>query len=391
MRYVLLLILTAIIICSCGRKSLSPDDVIDLFDSPRSEIYNLSEIATNVEYIPLQTTENSLIRFINDIKTFGDNIYILSSSQVLCFDKEGNYLYNLDKQGRGPEEYTYIYDWDISPENKILIILIRNKALFYDVTKEGFVYSKALNFNDQPSNIDLSPDQKHILCSYGSTNGDEPFRYVLLNLDGDTLKTISNNYNYIKNTKYTFAAKFENISFNSNNTLHFKYLLSDTVSTLDQSNNILPYIRFDSHGKQISVEALANFSEDTFSKYLYIGTILETSRYLFYRYYNEKTIYLIALDKNTHEKKNISTTIAGNQPEFINDDITGGVDFEPKFCIDNILYSWVNAITLKDHVTSEKFKNSIVKNPEKKEDIQKLADSLDEADNPVLIVVTPKK
>jgi len=168
-------------------------------------------------------------------------------------------------------------------------------------------------------------------------------------------------------------------------------LLSDTVSTLDQSNNILPYIRFDSHGKQISVEALANFSEDTFSKYLYIGTILETSRYLFYRYYNEKTIYLIALDKNTHEKKNISTTIAGNQPEFINDDITGGVDFEPKFCVDNVLYSWVNAITLKDHVTSEKFKNSIVKNPEKKEDIQKLADSLDEADNPVLIVVTPKK
>ena len=391
MRYVLLLILTAIIICSCGRKSLSPDDVIDLFDSPRSEIKNLSEIATNVEYIPLQTTENSLIRFINDIKTFGDNIYIFTSSQVLCFDNSGNYLYNLDKQGRGPEEYTFIYDWDISPENKVLIILIRGKALIYNETNDGFVYSKALNFKDQPSNIDLSPDQKHILCSYGSTMGNEPFRYVLLNLDGDTLKTISNNYNYIKNTKFTFAAKFENISFNSNNTLHFKYLLSDTVSTLDQSNAILPYIRFDSHEKQITLEALANFSEDTFSKYLYVGTILETSRYLFYRYYNEKTLYLIALDKITHEKKNISTTMAGNQPEFINDDIIGGVDFEPKFCIDNILYSWVNAITLKDYVTSEKFKNSIVKNPEKKEDIQKLADSLDESDNPILIVVTPKK
>ena len=303
MRYVLLFILTAIIIFSCGRKSLSPDDVIDLFDSPRSEIKNLSEIATNVEYIPLQTTENSLIRFINDIKTFGDNIYIFTSSQVLCFDKSGNYLYNLDKQGRGPEEYTFIYDWDIGPENKILIILIRSKALIYNETNDGFVYSKALNFKDQPSNIDLSPDQKHILCSYGSTNGDEPFRYVLLNLDGDTIKTISNNYNYIKNTKLTFFAKWENILFNSHNTLHFKYLLSDTVFTLDQSNAILPYIRFDSHGKQISVEALANFSEDTFSKYLYVGTILETSRYLFYRYYNEKTLYLTALDKNTHEKK----------------------------------------------------------------------------------------
>ncbi len=112
---------------------------------------------------------------------------------------------------------------------------------------------------------------------------------------------------------------------------------------------------------------------------------------MFYRYYNEKTNYLIALDKITHEKKNIFTTMVGDQPEYINDDIVGGVDFELKFCVDDVLYSWVNAITLKDYVTSEKFKNSIVKNPEKKEDIQKLADSLDEAGNPVFIVVTPKK
>lgn len=391
MRYVLLLILTAIIICSCGRKSLSPDDVIDLFDSPRSEIKNLSEIATNVEYIPLQTTENSLISFINDIKTFGDKIYVFNSSQVLCFDQSGTYLYNLDNQGRGPEEYTYIYDWDISPENKILIILIRGKALFYDETKDGFVYSKALNFKDQPSNIDLSPDQEHILCSFGSTSGDEPFRYVILNLDGDTLKTISNHYNYIKNSNLTFIAKWENISFNSNNTLHFKYCLSDTVFTLDQSNNILPYIRFDSHGKQATTETFANFSMDTFFKYPYVGSIFETSRYLFYMYHNDKTLYLIILDKITHEKKNIFIAMDGDQPEYINDDIIGGVDFEPKFCVDDILYSWVDALTLKDYVTSEKFKNSIVKNPEKKEDIKKLADSLDESGNPVLIVVTPKK
>jgi len=391
MKKLFYLILTAVIISSCGRKSLSPDDIIDLADLPESEINNLSEIATDVDYIRLQTTENSLIRYINDINRSEDKLYVFTSSQVLCFDQEGNYLYNLDNQGRGPEEYTFIYDWDISPENKILVLLIRDKTLIYNEIDDGFVYSKALKLNDQPSNLDLSPDQKHILYSFGSTRGDEPFRYVLLNLDGDTLKTISNHYNYVKNSRFTFAAKWENLSFRSDNALHFKYFLSDTVFTLDQGNNIVPYIRFDSHGKQITPAALADFAEDTFTKHSYIGSLLETSRYLFYRYFSDKTLYLIVLDKNTHEKKNIYVATAGNQNEYINDDIIGGVDFEPKFCIDDVLYSWVDALTLKDHVTSEKYNNSTVKYPEKKEELKELADSLDESDNPVLIVVTPNK
>ena len=391
MKKLLYLILAAVIISSCGRKSLSPDDVIDLADLPESEINNLSEIATDVEYIPLQTTENSLIRYINDINRSEDKLYVFTSSQVLCFDQEGNYLYNLDNQGRGPEEYTFIYDWDISPENKILVLLIRDKTLIYNEIDDGFVYSKAFKLNEQPSNLDLSPDQKHILYSFGSTGGDEPFRYVLLDLEGDTTKTISNIYSYSKNTIFTFSAKWENISFRFDNALHFKYLLSDTVFTLDKANNIIPYFMFDTHGKLATPEIFANFTMDTFLEFPYIGSIMETSRYLFYLYYSDKTRYLIVLDKNTNEKKNIYISMNGEKPEYINDDITGGVDFEPKFCIDDILYSWVDALTLKNHVTSEKFNNSTVKYPEKKDKLKELADSLDESDNPVLIVVTPKK
>ncbi len=279
----------------------------------------------------------------------------------------------------------------LSPENKILIILVTGKALIYNETDDGFVYLKALNFNEQPLNIDLSPDQEHILCSFGSTKGDEPFRNVILNLDGDTVKTISNHYSYIKNTNITFMAKWENISFRSDKALRFKYLMSDTVFTLDQTNNIIPYILFDSHGKKATPETFANFTMDTFTEFPYVGSILETSRYLFYGYRNDKTRYLIAMDKSTYEKKNIFISMDGDQPVYINDDIIGGVDFEPKFCVDDVLYSWVDALTLKDHVTSEEFENSIVKDPGKKEGLKELADSLDEADNPVLIVVTPKK
>lgn len=389
MRSLVLFILT-VFICSCGRKNISTDNVIDLLESTVSEITNLSDIATDVEYIHLQSSEESMIRYVYDIRTSNNKIYINHLRQILCFDNDGNYLYSLDKQGEGPEEYTYISDWDLSTENNLLLILDRGKAIIYDDTNDGFVYSKTLNFTEQPSYIDFCPDQKSILLSFGSSRGDEPYRNVLINLAGDTLKVIPNYYRYTKNTKVVFTAKYENIHFRSDKTLKFKFWLSDTAFVLDQSNKIEPYLRFDSQGKQMTTESLANFSMETMSEYLNLNSIMETSRYLFYRYFYEETSNFTIRDKDYHTSYRISTK-TGDQPRWLNDDISGGIDFEPKFCINDVLYSWVDAITLKQFVAGEKFENSIVQNSGKKKALKELADSLDETDNPVLIVVNSKK
>ncbi len=55
------------------------------------------------------------------------------------------------------------------------------------------------------------------------------------------------------------------------------------------------------------------------------------------------------------------------------------------------MFSFVDAITLKKYVASEDFKNAQVSDPKKKNELKKLADSLNETDNPVLIIVTPKE
>jgi len=387
-----------IIFCSCGRKNnraienASPIRVIDVLAEPELEITNLSDIATDIEYIPLQTSESSLIRYILDMKAREGKIFIkTNTSELFCFESSGHYLYKLSKSGRGPEEYTYIYDFDVTADNHLLLILTTNRILFYNLSDTGFVYSKTLNLKNEPYNINISPGQKNILLSYGSSSGNVPFRNVLINLNGDTLRTIPNSYRYSKNTKIGFAATFENIQFKSNNSLNFKFWLSDTVFTLNLDNKIVPYLILDSHGKQTTTDALANFSsvQESLSKYLQVNSILETSRYLFYRYYYETGRYRI-YDKVS--KKIFSIDInPKNQTKWLIDDLTGGVDIEPKFCIDGNIYSWVDAIILKNRVASDGFKNSVVKDTAKKEALKKLADSLDETDNPVLIVVTPKE
>jgi hypothetical protein len=77
------------------------------------------------------------------------------------------------------------------------------------------------------------------------------------------------------------------------------------------------------------------------------------------------------------------------------DDIAGGPDFtieyiNKSYCSGGRLFSFVDAITLKNYVASKGFNNSLAKDPKKKNELKKLADSLNETDNPVLIVVTPK-
>jgi len=79
----------------------------------------------------------------------------------------------------------------------------------------------------------------------------------------------------------------------------------------------------------------------------------------------------------------------------INDDLNGGpninIEFAHNFFSGGKLFSFVDAITLKKYVSGEDFKKTIVMDPKKKKELKKLADSLNETDNPVLIVVTPKK
>ena len=68
----------------------------------------------------------------------------------------------------------------------------------------------------------------------------------------------------------------------------------------------------------------------------------------------------------------------------------GGINFMPRYCSNGNFYAWVDTKTLKEYVNGEFFLKSIVKIPDKKKTLEKLTTSLNETDNPVLIVVTPK-
>jgi hypothetical protein len=95
---------------------------------------------------------------------------------------------------------------------------------------------------------------------------------------------------------------------------------------------------------------------------------------------------MLVYSKSSGENMEIERT------EGIKNDLDGGPNIDLKLTKDdNTVLSWINAYELKQHIESKDFKNSTPKYPEKKKELEKLANSLNENDNPVLMLVKLKE
>jgi hypothetical protein len=61
-------IILIITLCACSNKNTSSIITIDVQTPVGSEMKKLSEIATDIQYIPLETRPEALMRFVNYLK-----------------------------------------------------------------------------------------------------------------------------------------------------------------------------------------------------------------------------------------------------------------------------------------------------------------------------------
>ena len=78
-------------------------DIITMNLERRDHI-STKELFSDIQVIPLETTPESLIRSITQIKFFEDRYYILDyrRSQIFVFDREGRFQFALNEKGDGP-------------------------------------------------------------------------------------------------------------------------------------------------------------------------------------------------------------------------------------------------------------------------------------------------
>ncbi len=136
---------------------------------------SISDIFESIELIPLETSRTSLIKDIEKIRFFEDKCYVFDKSQAVLFifDYQGKYLDKIDKIGKGPGEYSYIYDFYLDTiHKKIEMLSPFGTILYYNF--DG-IFEKQVKLPNKPSNynqMEHLDDQNIIFWSLVLDNED---------------------------------------------------------------------------------------------------------------------------------------------------------------------------------------------------------------------------
>jgi len=97
----------------------------------------LSEVGSSITYIPLETTDQSLLKELKKVIIFDTYITVRDVYRVLMFDNSGIFIRQIGNRGQGPGEYSMsIMDHCFSTNgNNIVLLVDGQRCLMFD--REG--------------------------------------------------------------------------------------------------------------------------------------------------------------------------------------------------------------------------------------------------------------
>jgi hypothetical protein len=316
---------------------------------------------SNIEYIPLETTAQSVIHRSFSFNTW-DRLLIDSTSviikqfaNILKFRSDGSFVRQIGTIGRGPNEFTVCNDIDGDPLGRIYI--------FDCWKKKMFVYSKSGDFI-KIIPIPLSGLGEFRIIGWDflfySDNhlGNVTYSYCLIDTCGNLVRKYGNKYPFKKIINGAYGFSHENLFYSHNGYLFTKEVYSDTVFKYE-NQNFIPYIKIISGNKRITPEARATISGlELAKKYISPTTLFEFGNFIYYQFtYSfdfSNTIMFGYLASRDGKFQAVIDPVKG-----IKNDLDGGPDFLPIAVKDNnTVVGLVEAIDLKRLVASEEFKNS---------------------------------
>ncbi|TKG94472.1 6-bladed beta-propeller [Puteibacter caeruleilacunae] len=116
--------LCILILLGCNNKKDQQIKSIKI-DCQKHESFVYSDLFENPEFIPLETTKESIIGGINRIQVSKDYIIILDrdiSSSLFVFSRQGKFIRKISSQGKGPGEYISITDFQYHEEEDRMYI-----------------------------------------------------------------------------------------------------------------------------------------------------------------------------------------------------------------------------------------------------------------------------
>ncbi len=415
----LLLLLFLAPACSNSQKKSNSIPVVDIEANVKNmQQVNLSKFTNDCRYILLEKTEGLELQGIFKAD-FSDSLIIVSDHRnCLLYERNGNFLSIIGKKGRGPEEYNSTTNISLGLDREVYL------QSLYDLYK----YKIDGSFSDKYKNIFLKTDfiskwlQLNDSLFLGKVNrmtGQEKYKALIFNVKGD-VKYYFNNYIFL-NRKKPLAGPDESQAniYSFQRGIYFKERCNDTLFLMTEKFQLKPLYNFNfGQYSQKFLQGEEDLPEwvNKLNNYIWMENIFQFPGFLlldcnFNKYFPAKRLTSrnvmenVTLDFNTTHALGVYDVKTNklvfckptdtDNPLFTSgfyNDIDAGPRFYPaKQVNDSTMVMWIEAKQFKDHVASDDFQKSIPKYPEKKKQLEELANRLTYLDNPVLMFVTFSK
>ncbi|WP_167619146.1 6-bladed beta-propeller [Maribellus sediminis] len=366
---------------------------------PESLALTLTDIAEDVTYVRLSS--KIPIQHIHHLEVIDDNIFISCHPEMIVrFDLNGNLLGEIGKKGRGPQDYERTLSFTLDYTNKHVIVLSNNFTLkFYDFSGE---YVKTISLKNISDFSEVSMLKEGlILLTRGNPYGNAKFNWIILDIDGKIIDTKENHVKF--NLSTNIALNPSQITCKFQRKIIYYESFNDTIFAIDQNHYVPQFIferdqyrmtsqRFISETPKWINEVDRSRLKKPEKKYYHIRTLFMTTKYFWIGYSLDYYSQLALIDNKTNELYTIYDS--GENSGLLND-YDGGLSFFPESYFEKnnseFLCSWINSLQIKGHIFSRVFKSTIPQYPEKKKELEKLANNLNENDNPVLMLVKLKE
>jgi hypothetical protein len=344
----------------------------------------LSEISDFVTYVPLENT--ILIGNIGHIKFINQSIYFYSNEGIVAFDRVKKQLTKIGSLGRGPGEYLDHRHFTVDEKTETVYDLDIGDIVKTYSRSGQFLRSFPIQRNGSSASIDFF--ESKLFVSYALQYENAKYSWIVFDTLGNVIKKRESGIPI-----FSSIYGVSDASYKLKDRIFYWNSYTDTVFSIlpDLTEETSFIISPGEHRYPRSRSVPVN----PYEKYMVLNSIFETSRYIVIRYYFKREILLL-YDKK--DKKSFLIYLEFDRNIRLNgiiNDLDGGSWFFPEsYFTENgreYMIGLQYPYQIKARIASDEFRNSNPKYPEKKKELEKLANSLKETDNPVLMLVRLKK
>lgn len=379
--------------CKSPIKEIDELKTFDLTTLPEVKNVKLSELGfKNIEYIPLETTDSSLIqRKYSPISFYkvlsGDGFFIVRQfTTVLKFKDDGSFIRKIGTVGRGPGEFQVCHDIDVDELGRIYIVDAW-KEKFFKYSENGDLI-KIFNSPLVRKAVEFIYFDGKFLCYNQNNLADIANSFNLTDTNGAMLKSFPNKYPFGKHSS-AFGFNHENMFYSFDNKVFTKEVYCDTIF---EFNNLSfkPHIVIHVGDRLITPEVRSKTDGlEILKTYINPFNLFEFGDFVYYEFQTEMISYqdIKVYSFIGSKKEDFEALIDGHKG--LENDLDGGPSIVPiTIKDDSTIIAMVEALELKNYIASDTFINSNPKYIEKKKQLETLANSLKETDNPILILVS---